>query len=118
MRRSGEATFRHYERLICRFYAAQHGLVIATGGGMLVDESNRQVMIASGFVVCLRASKAAIQARLGEATGRPLFSNDWEALYDARAAAYDMIPYQVDTSELTTDAVVQEVIRLWETTSV
>src|SRR5690349_12571702 len=56
----GEAAFRHIERRICRFYAGQRWLVIATGGGMLVDESNLSVMIASGFVVCLNATPDAI----------------------------------------------------------
>jgi shikimate kinase len=31
---------------------SQSGLVIATGGGMLVDEENRRLLLASGFVVC------------------------------------------------------------------
>ncbi len=47
-KQDGEANFRHIERRLCRFLAAQQGLVVATGGGMLVDESNREVMLASG----------------------------------------------------------------------
>ena len=60
----GEANFRHIERRVCRLCSAQ-GLVIATGGGMLVDAGNRQVMLVSGLVVCLRASK-----KLSGAPGR------------------------------------------------
>lgn len=115
--KDGEDVFRHYERLICRFFAAQIGLVIATGGGMLVDAANREVMMASGFVVCLRASKAVIRSRLGDQTGRPLFSGDWEALYDVRAPVYAALPVQIDTDERSSDDVVEEVIRLWQASS-
>jgi shikimate kinase len=109
----GEAVFRHYERRICRFYAGQRGYVLATGGGMLVDPDNRRVMIASSFVVCLQATKAAIRERLAEQTGRPLFSSDWEALYDRRQTAYAEIPHQIDTTNREPDSIVEEVIRLW-----
>lgn len=113
----GEAVFRHHERRVCRFYAGQSGYVIATGGGMLVDDENRRVMLASGLVVCLMASKAAIRERLAGQTGRPLFSGDWEALYDRRAEAYAAIPHRIDTTLRTPDEVVEEVIRLWQTES-
>jgi shikimate kinase len=113
----GEAVFRHHERRVCRFYAGQSGYVIATGGGMLVDDENRRVMLASGLVICLMASKAAIRERLAGQTDRPLFSGDWEALYDRRAEAYAAIPHQIDTTSRTPDEVVEEVIRLWQTES-
>src|SRR5262249_37080986 len=109
----GEAVFRHHERRICRFYAGQCCYIIATGGGALVDAENRRVMLASGLVICLMASKDAIRERLAGQTGRPLFSDDWEALYDRRAEAYAAIPHQIDTTLLKPDEVVQEVIRLW-----
>ena len=110
----GEAVFRHYERRVCRFYAGQSGYVIATGGGMLIDPENRQVMMASGLVVCLTASKEAIAQRLQHETGRPLFSSDWERLYEARREAYEAIPHQIDTSALSPDEVAEEVMKLWQ----
>jgi shikimate kinase len=109
----GEYVFRHYERRVCRYYAGQRGYVIATGGGMLVDPQNRRVMLASSLVVCLRATKDTIRARLAGQTDRPLFSDDWEKLYDERAPAYDEIPYQVDTTDREPAAIVDEVISLW-----
>lgn len=113
----GEAVFRHYERRVCRFYAGQRGYVIATGGGMLVDADNRRVMLASGLVICLTASKQAIRERLVGQTGRPLFSGDWEALYDQRVSAYAEIPHQIDTSNQPPEAIVKEIIALWQTES-
>ncbi len=113
----GEAVFRHHERRVCRFYAGQSGYVIATGGGMLVDADNRRVMLASGLVICLTASKQAIRERLSGQTGRPLFSGDWEALYDRRAPAYAEIPHQIDTSDLSPDTIVKEILALWQNES-
>lgn len=110
----GEAVFRYHERRVCRFYAAQSGLVIATGGGMLVDPDNRRVMLASCLVICLYATKEAIRRRLEGQTGRPLFSGDWETLYDRRASAYAAIPQQIDTSDRSTDAIIQDILALWQ----
>lgn len=110
----GEAVFRHYEKRVCRYYAGQSGYVIATGGGMLVDPENLAVMMASGFVICLTATKAAIRERLQHETGRPLFNNNWESLYDQRLKAYAAIPHHVDTTNRTPEAVTKEVMALWE----
>lgn len=113
----GEAAFRHIERRVCRFYAGQRWLVIATGGGMLVDESNLRVMIASGFVVCLNAAPDAIRERLAGETGRPLFSGDWESLLEKRRPAYAKIPHQIDTTGKAPDKIAQEIITLWQNIS-
>ncbi|MBZ0297800.1 MAG: shikimate kinase [Anaerolineae bacterium] len=113
----GESYFRYLERRVCRFYAGQRGYVIATGGGMLVDEVNRQVMDAAGLVVCLDATPDAIRERLAEQTGRPLFGSDWEELYERRRSAYAAIKHHIDTTDKTPEAVAQEVITLWQTSS-
>lgn len=113
----GEAAFRHIERRICRYYSGQRKLVIATGGGMLVDEGNRAVMLASSFVVCLDATKEAIRTRLAGQSNRPLFNGDWESLFDQRRAAYGAIPCHLDTSAKSAEQVAQEVVELWRQAS-
>ncbi|NWG17366.1 MAG: shikimate kinase [Chloroflexi bacterium] len=110
----GEPAFRHVERRLCRFLAAQGGLVIATGGGMLVDAGNRDVMLASGIVVCLTAHPDTILARLqDDPTERPLLRGDWRALMEQRRAAYAAIPCQVETTGKTPEQVAREVLALW-----
>lgn len=111
----GEPAFRYMERRACRFFAGQRGLVIATGGGMLVDASNLAVMVASGTVICLNASPPTIRQRLAGQTGRPLFSGDWEALLAQRRLAYAAIPQQIDTDGKTSEQVAEEVIALCPT---
>ncbi len=111
----GEEVFRQIEREVCRSLAVQQAVVIATGGGMLVDAVNRQIMLDSGFVVCLMATPAAIESRLtgAEATNRPLLQHDWIALFNSRQEAYNMIPHQVDTTDKSPDEVAQEIVNLW-----
>jgi shikimate kinase len=112
--REGEPGFRLRERRFCRFFAAQTGLVIATGGGMLVDEGNRNVMLASGLVVCLDATTEAIEARVGGDANRPLLNGDWRGLLERRRTAYAAIPNHVDTTGKTPELIAQEIVELWQ----
>lgn len=113
----GETAFRHIERRLCRFLAAGCGQVIATGGGMLVDAGNREVMLASGTVICLTATPDAILERLkDEVDGRPLLQGDWRALLEQRRAAYETIPIQIDTTGKTPETIAQEIVKLWQQT--
>jgi shikimate kinase len=108
----GEFVFRAKERQLCVELAAQRGLVIATGGGMLVDEGNRALMLASGFVVCLDAAPETIARRLAHTTNRPLAQN-WQQVLEKRRAIYAQIPIHVYTTDRTPDDVAQEIVRLW-----
>ncbi|MBL8160714.1 MAG: shikimate kinase [Anaerolineae bacterium] len=111
----GEAAFRQMEGRLCRFLAAQRGYVISTGGGMLVDAGNRQVMLsASALVVCLTATPDAIAERVSADTERPLLKGDWRALLEKRRSAYEAIPCQVDTSRRAPNAIAEDIIRLWQ----
>ncbi|MCC6803516.1 MAG: 3-dehydroquinate synthase [Anaerolineae bacterium] len=107
----GEPAFRALEKEVCRDLAAERGLVIATGGGMLVDPDNRAAMLASGLVVCLVASRDVLRARLARGAERPL-AGDWEALLEKRRAAYAAIPDHVDTSDNSPERAAQRIIDL------
>lgn len=111
--RDGEPGFRRIERDLARHLSAQTGLVISSGGGMLVDEDNRRLMLGSGFVVCLTATAEAIYRRVSNSNERPLLKGDWRALLQKRRAAYAAIPNQVDTTDKTPEEVAEEVMALW-----
>lgn len=111
--REGEAGFRAIEKEVCRDLAAQRDLVIATGGGMLVDPENRAAMLKSGLVVCLDAPADLIRQRMRVSTNRPL-ADDWEILFEKRRAAYEAIPHHVDVSEKTPRAIAEEIVALWQ----
>lgn len=108
----GEFVFRAKERQLCVELAAQQGLVIATGGGMLIDQANRALMLASAFVVCLDAAPETIQTRLANTDHRPLAAN-WQDVLEKRRSIYASIPIHVVTTGRTPDDIAQEIVRLW-----
>lgn len=112
----GEAVFRRLESALCRALAAKSGLVIATGGGTLVDKLNFQLLTASGLVICLTASNLALQKRLSNSQHRPL-AGDWQRLLKIRQRAYARFPHRVDTTDKAPSQVVAEVIEIWNSES-
>jgi shikimate kinase len=60
----GEPAFRKYERTVMADLLARRRLVIASGGGAVLDPATRDAMRSAGPVVWLRASIAAIISRL------------------------------------------------------
>ena len=59
----GEGEFRRLEREVAAELADRDGLVISTGGRMMVDPVNAEVLSATGDVVCLTASVDTIVDR-------------------------------------------------------
>ena len=109
----GEDRFRSLERSVCYNLAAQNGLVIATGGGALLDADSRSALGKSGLLICLLASPESIRTRLAHESGRPLFNGAWESLYQQRLAIYQAIPHQLPTDGKAAQQVAQEVVSLW-----
>lgn len=68
----GEAGFRARESRLLADALEQHGRVVATGGGAVLDAGNRAVMRAAGWVVYLQVELAEQLRRLAGDTGRPL----------------------------------------------
>ena len=106
--RRGEDEFRKLERRLVYELALRNGLVIATGGGALINDEMRETMLRSGLVVCLNASKADIRERLAENANRPLAAG-WESLFEARQGAYARMPYQIFTTGKTPEEIAAEI---------
>ena len=68
----GEASFRKREAEVIRDLTAQDGLVLATGGGAILDPENRAFLATRGAVIYLRASVGSILARTAHDKNRPL----------------------------------------------
>jgi shikimate kinase len=115
----GEAVFRAAEADLCRSLPPDAGLVVATGGGVVVPPANRDALHACGIVVCLTADPTTLTGRLlAEGHGkRPMLGDQPEAavtrLLATRAGAYATIPLQVDTTGLDVDAVAERVLALY-----
>jgi shikimate kinase len=70
--KEGEAGFRKRERQVICELTQRPGLVLATGGGAILDPDNRQWLSARGFVVYLHASIEQQLARTERTDTRPL----------------------------------------------
>ncbi len=68
----GERGFRERERLLLAQCAAREGIVLATGGGAVLDADNRVLLRTRGYVVWLDASVDVQLARLERDRQRPL----------------------------------------------
>lgn len=70
--KEGEAGFRRRESLALADLTLRQNLVLATGGGAVLDPVNRQHLSARGFVVYLHASIEQQIARTERTDHRPL----------------------------------------------
>ena len=70
--RQGEEVFREMERTVARELADRSGLVIATGGRMMLDEECAACLEHEADVFCLTADPDTIIERIGDTTKRPL----------------------------------------------
>jgi shikimate kinase len=70
--REGEAAFRDIEQQVIADLAGGEDAVIATGGGAVLREANRQVLHAHGQVVYLRSTPEELFRRVRHNQNRPL----------------------------------------------
>ncbi len=116
----GEGTFRELERQAAAEAATGRHQVIATGGRMLLDPANADVLTATGRVFCLAASAEEIIHRLrADVDGpvRPLLAGDDPAaavarLLNERAAGYGQFEQVVTTGRSPRDIATDIIERL------
>jgi len=72
----GEDGFRKRERAVIQELTRRDGVVLATGGGAVLDPKNRADLAAHGTVIYLHASPAHIVKRTAKSHNRPLLKTD------------------------------------------
>ena len=120
----GETRFREMENQVLQQACAGSNKVIATGGGAILNEGNRESMFRSGVVICLEAKPQTINRRLRQDTGggngkliRPLLIADdpmqkIEQLKSSRQPYYAMADWTIHTDEMNLEQVADEVVRV------
>ncbi|MET3134023.1 shikimate kinase/3-dehydroquinate synthase [Oxalobacteraceae bacterium GrIS 1.11] len=68
----GEASFRRREAEVIRDLTMQQGIVMATGGGAILNADSRAYLKARGTVIYLRANVNSIMTRTSHDKSRPL----------------------------------------------
>lgn len=111
----GEARFRALESRAVQRVASKQGMVIATGGGAVIDPENRRLLRASGVVVNLCAPPELILERLRSESDRPLLKDDRslekiEAMLHEREPFYADADIRIDTAGKKVEDVAQEIL--------
>ena len=123
-REDGEAGFRRLERDHLARVCEAEDQVVSTGGGIVTDERNRQLMHEAGVVVCLEAQPDVLYQRLkaqrqaGSPTVRPMLADSDPlgrivSLKSRRQFDYSQADWTVNTDRLSPEDAAEEVVRAW-----
>ncbi len=87
--KKGEPYFREQEYNIVKSFYKEHGLMIATGGGMVQNHALMSLLKQNGLLIFIDKDKAALASR--QIKNRPLIKNvdDVYKLYDRRHPLYE-----------------------------
>jgi shikimate kinase len=118
---NGWDAFRKLERSILQQACQQHMLVVATGGGAILDPQNTSAMRSTGTVVWLKASLQTIKKRLlddpGSIQARPALSargtiDEIEEILTQRIPYYEQaMDLTIETDSLSVEQVCSHLVR-------
>lgn len=112
----GEASFREREADVIAEVTALSGIVLATGGGAVLNEQSRRYLRERGTVVYLRASVSSILQRTSHDRSRPLLQTadpraKIEELSRQRAPLYQEVAHMtIETGRPNVQTVVQAIL--------
>jgi shikimate kinase len=114
--KEGEAGFRQREARVIDDLSRKDGIVLATGGGVIMDPQNRNHLGARGFVVYLHTSVDQQLSRTRRGRHRPLLEDDdprsvLKALMATREPLYrEIADLTVDTDGRKVRAVANDIM--------
>jgi len=118
----GEAYFRSLEKQVLKEILERDGQVIATGGGAVLDDDNLRLFKKRSRLICLTAQVEKLLQRSGSGKERPLLKGDdkrqrIEGLLRQREKSYDQAHFRIDTTRLSVDEVVEQILSNLQGTS-
>ena len=115
----GEAHFRSLETEVVRELSGRDGLVISTGGGLVLKPENSELLKQNGKIFFMRASFETLLKRVRADETPPLLKNTGKTaeslgkLLAQRTPVYEHVAdYIVDTDGKSIDEVAKEIVRL------
>lgn len=104
--KEGEAGFRRREALVIAALTDDANIVLATGGGAILDPQNRQQLAGRGIVVYLHASVDQQLARTQRSEARPLLqqAGDRREVLDALFRIRDPLYREIADLVVSTDS--------------
>ncbi len=119
----GETSFRRLEQQALKTVLAYPPMVLATGGGTIINEDNRRLIQNRGYIVFLDASQDTIMKRTGASHSRPLLltgdktvSNSFRQqkikdLLNVRRPFYEICHLKILTDNLSVNQVSRRIIQ-------
>ena len=114
----GEAGFRKRETDILNEMVEKNSIVLSTGGGIILSDSNRELLSSRGTVFYLSTPIPTQVERTAKDKDRPLLKDGdpkeiLTKLHDERENLYEMVSdYIVDTENKSSNEVASEIISL------
>lgn len=112
----GEESFRRVEERVMEDLVGVAGIILATGGGAILRETNRIAMRKIGVVAWLDARPDILFERASRSQRRPLLQTEdprktFDELFAARRAVYEeTADFRFDSSELSHDEAAQRLL--------
>lgn len=114
--KEGEKGFRDRETAVLTDLCSESGQLIATGGGIITREENRQLIMDNGFVVFLMAPVQELVRRTAKDSKRPLLQTEnpeatIKRILSERLEYYrEVSDLEIDTLNRSPKAISQKVI--------
>ena len=115
----GEVRFRSEENLAIQRLMKKDNCIIATGGGIILNQGNINFLAEKGVVICLTARPEIIYERVKRRNNRPLLKkgNLYETiikLMKDREELYKRADLYIDTSDLDFREIIERIIAFLE----
>ncbi len=115
--RFGESYFRHVESKVLSDIARDKRKVVSTGGGVVLNELNIDIMKESGVIFYLKTSADTLAERLRGADDRPLLKDveldeRLAKLLEARSDLYEKADFTVVTDDKSPEEVALDIVKL------
>jgi shikimate kinase len=115
--KEGEPYFRRLEKKVLKEVSNEKKFVVACGGGIVIDSENIKTMRETGMIICLSATPEVILKRTSRYMHRPLLNvvdpkKQIELLLKLRSPFYALADKTIDTSKLSVEKVVQNIIKV------
>ena len=117
----GEERFREMETAFFIEKAKQHGQIFSTGGGIVLEKQNRNVLQNNGICFLLDAAPKTLSERIHNKTKRPLLTDSdnlegrLQTIWQDRSAFYtDCAHHVIKTDELNPPQVLDKILKILE----
>ncbi|MDD4752326.1 MAG: shikimate kinase [Desulfitobacteriaceae bacterium] len=117
-RKHGEIRFRSEEALVVKKLAGRERLVIATGGGLVLNPENVKLLKQKGIFVLLTADPKVVLERVSRKNTRPLLAKGKNmetimSLFKDRSRFYaEYAEFTVDTSHISLEESAEKIVQI------